>query len=93
MTVRETMARMQEDLRRAALAGRGAEEMRSDLKQRKAKGRVFSVEQDGVEYFPIYALDPDAGTGRTLLWPKRSASSTKPKAGAAAGRWPPGSSA
>ena len=73
MNADATMARMQEDLRRAALgelsqahelaglAGRGAEEMRCDLKQWKAEGRIFSVEQDGAEYFPIYALDPGAG--------------------------------
>ncbi len=73
MLGRETMARMQEDLRRAVLgemrqahelavlAGRGAEEMHYDLKQWKADGRIFSVEQDGAEFFPIYALDPDAG--------------------------------
>lgn len=73
MIGREAMARMRKDLRRAALtemrqadelaalAGRGTEEMRHDLKQWKSEGRIFSVEQDGVEYFPIYALDPGDG--------------------------------
>ena len=73
MNVRETMARMQEDLQRAVLgelsqahelaglAGRGAEEMLRDLKQWKSEGRIFSVEREGAEYFPFYALDPGAG--------------------------------
>ena len=70
---RAILARMQEDMRRAvleemrpahdlaALAGRGAEEMRSDLERWKAERRIFSVAHDGAEYFPLFALDPADG--------------------------------
>jgi hypothetical protein len=72
MNARETMARMQEDLRRAVLgemrqahelatlAGRGADEMRGDLERWKSEGRIFSVDHNGAEYFPVRALDAGA---------------------------------
>jgi hypothetical protein len=59
----------QEDLRRvvltemrsadqmASLAGRSACDMRRDLHQWKADGRILSVQHEGVEYFALFALD------------------------------------
>lgn len=73
MNPAEIMARMEEETRRAVLAemrparelavlaGRGAEEMLTSLELWKADGRIFSVEHKGAEYFPPFALDPDAG--------------------------------
>lgn len=66
------MAQMQQDVRRAvlrvllpvhaltALSGRAQDEMQSDLDRWKSEGRIFSVEHEGVEYFPGFALDPAA---------------------------------
>jgi hypothetical protein len=62
-----------EDLRRAVLgdmrqaheiaelARRGTDEMHCNLARWKAEGRLFSVEHEGAEYFPVYALDPGSG--------------------------------
>ena len=73
MNPAEIMARMEEETRRAVLAemrpaqelatlaGCGAEEMRGQLERWKAGGRIFSVEHEGAEYFPPFALDPGAG--------------------------------
>ena len=64
------MARMQEEVKRdvleemrtvedlAGLAGRSPAEMHSDLERWKAEGRIFSVEHEGIEFFPAFALDP-----------------------------------
>jgi hypothetical protein len=45
----------------AALAGRSDDEMRRNLEAWKAEGRIFWVEHEGAEYFPLFAFDPDAG--------------------------------
>ncbi len=70
---REIMAGQERELRRAAvgelrqahdiavLSGISDEEMLRQLEQWKAEGRIFSVEEEGAEYFPLYALDPQAG--------------------------------
>jgi len=70
---RAIMAQMDEQVRRmvlaemrqahelAALAGRPEDEMRGDLARWKSEGCIVSVEHEGAEYFPPFALDPDAG--------------------------------
>lgn len=67
------MTRMQEDTKRAVLgdlrqaheiaevAGLGPEVMQRDLICWKAEGRIFSVEFEGTEYFPPFALDSATG--------------------------------
>jgi len=72
MDAHAIMAQMQQDVRRAvlrvllpvhaltALSGRAQDEMQSDLDRWKSEGRIFSVEYEGVEYFPGFALDPAA---------------------------------
>jgi hypothetical protein len=64
---------MQEEMRRvvlgemrpadqlAALVGRGTDEIRQDLDQRAADGRIFSVRHEGVDYFALFALNPAEG--------------------------------
>jgi hypothetical protein len=44
----------------ALFASIGEEEMRRELKQWMAEGRIFLVEHEGAEYFPLYALDAGA---------------------------------
>ena len=64
------LAAMQEEMRRvvlgemrpagqlAALAGRGANEIRRDLDQWTADGRILSVRHEGIDYFAVFALNP-----------------------------------
>jgi hypothetical protein len=64
------LAAMQEEMRRlvlgemrsagqlAALAGCGTNEIRRDLDQWAADGRILSVRHEGVDYFPLFALNP-----------------------------------
>jgi hypothetical protein len=64
---------MQEEMRRvvlgemrpadqlAALVGRGTDEIRQDLDQQAADGRIFSVRHEGVDYFALFALNPAEG--------------------------------
>jgi hypothetical protein len=66
------MDRMQEEARRqvlaemcqarelAALAGREPELIQAELDRWKIEGRIFSVEHEGAEYFPSFAIDPGA---------------------------------
>lgn len=73
INARAVIARMEEKTRQAVLAemgpvqelarlaGRSANEMRDDLERWRAEGRIFSVQHEGVEYFPPFALDPCAG--------------------------------
>jgi hypothetical protein len=42
----------------ASLSGRSASDMRRDLDRWKADGRIFSIRDEGVEYFALFALDP-----------------------------------
>ncbi len=44
----------------AALAGLSDDGIRRDLEAWKTEGRIFWVEHEGTEYFPLFALDPDA---------------------------------
>jgi hypothetical protein len=44
----------------AALAGLPAQLARQNLQEWKASGRIFSVEENGNEYYPLFALDPRA---------------------------------
>jgi hypothetical protein len=66
MNTGETMARIavlgqMRQLRELALvASIGEEEMRRELEQWKAERRIFLVEHEGAEYFPVYALDAEA---------------------------------
>lgn len=71
--LREIMAERERELRRAAvgelrqahdiavLSGVSDEEMLRQLEQWRSEGRIFSVEDEGAGYFPLYALDPQAG--------------------------------
>jgi hypothetical protein len=59
-TRRAVLAEMHPARELAVLAGRAAEQMLTGLQQWKAESRIFSVEHEGTEYFPFYALDPDA---------------------------------
>lgn len=60
-TRRAVLAEMRPVQELAARAGRTVEEMRRDLRQWTAEGRIFSVKDQATEYFPPFALDPDAG--------------------------------
>lgn len=75
-SAREIQVGMQEEMRRAvllemrrpeelaALSGRHPKEMRRELESWTAEGRIFSVVSDGAEYFPPFALDPNAAYRR-----------------------------
>lgn len=66
-------ASMQEGMRRAVLGemrsvgqlatltGRGTNEIRRDLDQWAADGRILSIRHEGVEYFSLFALNPAEG--------------------------------
>lgn len=58
---RAVLAGMRQAEQLAALGGRDSEEMRRDLEQWTAQGRVLSVEHEGVPYFALFALDPADG--------------------------------
>ena len=45
----------------AALAGCDMQTMRSNLARWKAERRIFSIEHEGAEYFPAFALDSRDG--------------------------------
>ncbi len=67
------LAAMQDEMRRvvlgevrpagqlATLTGRGTNEIRRDLDQWAADGRIVSVRHEGVDYFPLFALNPAEG--------------------------------
>ena len=67
------LAAMQEEMRRvvlgemrsagqlAALAGRSTNDIRRDLDQCAADGRILSVRHEGVDYFTLFALNPAEG--------------------------------
>jgi hypothetical protein len=44
----------------ATLAELPMEHTRQNLQEWKAEGRIFSVEENGAEYYPLFALDPGA---------------------------------
>lgn len=44
----------------AALTRLSDDDIRRDLEAWKAEGRIFWVVHEGTEYFPLFALDPDA---------------------------------
>jgi hypothetical protein len=56
-TRRAVLAEMRQPDEIAGLAGRSAEKMRGELDRWKNDGLIFSVEHDGTEYFPLFALD------------------------------------
>lgn len=60
-TRRAVLAEMRQVHEIAALAGRDTQTTRSDLVRWKAENRIFSVEHEGAEYFPAFALDPHTG--------------------------------
>lgn len=60
-TRRAVLSEMRPAQELAAGAGRSVEEMRRDLRQWTAEGRIFSVKDHAAEYFPPFALDPGAG--------------------------------
>jgi hypothetical protein len=55
------LAEMRQAHEIAAVAGRDAQTMRSDLVRWKIEGQIFSIEYEGTEYFPCFALDPGVG--------------------------------
>lgn len=72
MDAREIMAQMEDEARKAVLAemlpiadlanlaGRRIEEMRADLELWKTERRIISVEHEGVEFFPVFAFNPNS---------------------------------
>lgn len=99
MSAREILARMEEETRRvmlsemlrvhefAARAGCGVQEMRGNRDRWRAEDRTFSVEHEGVEYFPLFALDPGAGTGLFRPSPKCFASCVNSRGKAPGAGW------
>ena len=69
----EILAAMQEEMRRvvlgemrtagqlATLAGRGTNDIRRDLDQWAADGRILSVRHEDVDYYTLFALNPAEG--------------------------------
>lgn len=67
------LAAMQEEMRRvvlgemrtagqlATLAGRGTNDIRRDLDQWAADGRILSVRHEDVDYYTLFALNPAEG--------------------------------
>ena len=60
-TRRAVLAEMRQAHEIAVQAGRSPQTMRRDLVRWKAEGRIFSVEYEGTEYFPAFALDSLTG--------------------------------
>lgn len=60
-TRRAVLAEMRQVHEIAVLVGRYTQTMRSDLIRWKAESRIFSVEHEGAEYFPTFALDSHTG--------------------------------
>jgi hypothetical protein len=59
-TKRSVLPEMRKADEIAALAGLPIELMRRDLQEWQASGQIFAVEENGAEYFPLFALDPHA---------------------------------
>ena len=60
-TRRAVLAEMRQAHEIAAVTGRSAQAMLSDLVCWKREGRIFSVEYKGTEYFPPFAVNSIAG--------------------------------
>lgn len=58
---RQVLAEMCQARELAALAGQEPEQMQAELQRWKIEGRIFSVDHEGKEYFPSFALDPGTG--------------------------------